>query len=224
MVSDIARAYRSGLMDEIRPDGGTAAHSVVAPQSLPSTRPTTVLFIEDANEVVNKISSMDSSVRKLRSKLYEHEWDRFVQRRVAVSPLDILNELADLGFAWRDVARLVGVSVPAVQKWRKGENLSGDNRRRLAGVIAAYDVIAGRYSIDHVPSWFETPVHDAAPVTPIDLWSAGRRDLVFEAACQGLSSDAIMDQYMPDWRDRFTSNFETFVGSDNELSIRMRER
>lgn len=39
----------------------------------------------------------------------------------------MLSDLAELGFAWRDIARLVKVSVPAVQKWRKGgEGLRGE--------------------------------------------------------------------------------------------------
>ena len=53
----------------------------------------------------------------------------------------MLTELADLGFAWRDIARMVGVSVPAVQKWRKGEKASGDSRIRVASLLAAYNLI-----------------------------------------------------------------------------------
>ena len=42
---------------------------------------------------------------------------RDIARRPA---LDILEELASCGFAWRDIARMVGVSVPALRRWRQG--------------------------------------------------------------------------------------------------------
>ncbi len=48
------------------------------------------------------------------------------------APADLLSELADLGFSWTSVARIVGVSIPAVRKWRQGDAVSGHNRRRLA--------------------------------------------------------------------------------------------
>lgn len=53
----------------------------------------------------------------------------------------MLSDLAELGFAWRDIARLVKVSVPAVQKWRKGEKASGESHSRVASLLAACDLI-----------------------------------------------------------------------------------
>ena len=60
-------------------------------------------------------------------------------RTSALGKLDaapLLSMLGERGFAWRDVARMVGVSVPAVQKWRKGERCTGENRRQVAALVA----------------------------------------------------------------------------------------
>ncbi|WP_271403832.1 hypothetical protein [Kocuria palustris] len=134
----------------------------------------------------------------------------------------MLAELADLGFAWRDIARMVGVSVPAVQKWRRGEKASGDSRSRLASLLAACDLIAGRYLIDEIASWFEVPLSSSAPVTPIVLYSANRADLVFEFASGHVDPEALLSEFDPDWRERHRSDFEVFEAGDGNRSIRMK--
>ncbi|BDR52201.1 hypothetical protein KIM372_01080 [Bombiscardovia nodaiensis] len=47
----------------------------------------------------------------------------------------LLEQISDLGFAWRDVARMLHVSVPAIQKWRrKNARASAENKRNLASL------------------------------------------------------------------------------------------
>ena len=41
------------------------------------------------------------------------------------SGLELLTELNAEGISWRDLARLAEVSVPALQKWRRGERWAG---------------------------------------------------------------------------------------------------
>jgi transcriptional regulator with XRE-family HTH domain len=172
----------------------------------------------------HRVRALTSDVGEVTRRTFEHEWSVLTQQRGAASPIALLNELADMGFTWRDIARLVGVSVPAVQKWRKGERLSGDNRRKLAGLIAACDLVASHFYVDDVASWFEMPIHESAPVTPIDLWAAGEQMLLFETASRHLTGEEVLDRFQPEWRERYASDFETYLASDGELSIRMRER
>ena len=72
----------------------------------------------------------------LLKRIHDVEWRTAAAERGKASVASMLVELADLGFAWRDIARMVGVSVPAVQKWRKGEKASGDSRSQLSSLLA----------------------------------------------------------------------------------------
>lgn len=160
-----------------------------------------------------------------------HQTDYMLQVRFRTSELvgaggqTLLGVLADMGFAWRDIARMVGVSVPAIQKWRRGEGLTGENARKLARLVAACEVIHKfNPMIADVALWFEAPIVDEAPVTPIDLWASGNQQLVFEHARLEVDPLMTMDSFDANWRETYRSDFETYRAGDGDLSIRMRER
>ncbi len=47
-----------------------------------------------------------------------------------------VEQLADHGFAWRDIARVVGVKAcPQFTKWRKGAGVTGENRLNIARLL-----------------------------------------------------------------------------------------
>jgi hypothetical protein len=150
-------------------------------------------------------------------------WQHRTNERGRLAPKTLLQEIADLGFAWRDVARMIGVSVPAVQKWRRSGGVTGDNRRKLASLVALCDEITARYPIQEVASWFEMPISAAAPVTPIDLYAAGRSTLVLDHASNHRDSEEILTAYDPEWRERFRSDFEVYLDTDGEMSIRPKD-
>jgi len=156
--------------------------------------------------------------------LHQHtqfvEWRMRTTARGRASTADMLDELAELGFSWRDVARLVGVSVPALQKWRRGERASGERRRQVASLLAACDLIADHYEVREIASWFEMPLIADAPVTPIDLYVGKRPDLVFEHAGGHADPEQILTQFDGEWRERYRSEFELFRADDGDLSIR----
>ncbi len=136
----------------------------------------------------------------------------------------MLAELAELGFAWRDVARMARVTVQAIQKWRRGAGISGENRHGIASLLAACDLVAERYGIQGVASWFEMPLLPGVPVTPIDLWGAHRPDLVFDYASGHTGPEQILTAWDPEGRDRYRSSFEVFRAEDGRLSIRPKDR
>ncbi|WP_345453890.1 helix-turn-helix transcriptional regulator [Arthrobacter gyeryongensis] len=148
------------------------------------------------------------------------EWRIRTQNRSTLSVKDLLELLADAGFAWRDLARMLGVSVPAIQKWRKGEKSSGENRLKLAGLIAAIDLIASQFHIQDIESWFEMPIVEGVPVTPIDLWAANQAFLVLEFASGHLNPEEALNRFDPSWRETYDSQFETFRAQDGQMSIR----
>jgi hypothetical protein len=160
---------------------------------------------------------------ELHRKVLFQSWQHRTFERGKQAPAALLEEIADLGFAWRDVARMIGVSVPAVQKWRRAGGVTGENRRRLASLLAMCDVITEPGYIQEVASWFEMPLSAHAPVTPIDLYAEGQPDLVLEYASGHGDTEQILTAYDPDWRERFRSAFEVYLDHDGEMSIRPKD-
>ena len=135
----------------------------------------------------------------------------------------LLGELSDLGFSWRDIARMLHVSVPAIRKWRQGGAASGDSRRKVAALMGACNLIMRHSMVDEIASWFEMPL-TSAPVTPIDLYAAGRADLVFDYASGHPDPERLMDEFDPQWRERYRSDFDVVTASDGDFSIVRKER
>jgi hypothetical protein len=204
-------------------DNGTAGLNIALPPPVSETQTVSKVLTE-------RIGCLRRQARVLNQEIDEHhqrshfkEWRDRTSRRGLSSPVDMLDELAELGFAWRDIARAVGVTVQAIQKWRRGARMTGENRHRLAGLLAACDLVAEDYEVHEVASWFEMPMLEAVPVTPIDLWATRRPDLVFEYASGHAGAEQILTTWDPEWREHYRSDFEVFRAGDGQLSIRPKD-
>ena len=133
---------------------------------------------------------------------------------------EMLSELADAGFAWRDIAALAGVSVPAVRRWRQGEAATGANRLAVARIVALVGILRDDHLVSDVASWMEVPLVPDAPVTAIDLAVAGRLQEVVEIAAGHSTGEDVLDRSQPGWRERYRSDFEVFQAPDGELGTR----
>lgn len=208
----------------------TGAHTTVAPTStttsassapgVSETRLSAMQLTERSGAVRGQAHQLSSDTQDVHRDTTFTEWSARTAIRGKEAPTDVLGELAQLGFAWRDIARMVGVSVPAVQKWRRGERITGDNRRNLASLLAACDLVTEHYMVSEVASWFEMPLVNDAPVTPADLYAADRVDLVFEYASGHPDPEVVLTDFDPTWRDRYRSAFEVFTGPDGQPSLR----
>lgn len=148
--------------------------------------------------------------------------DERAASRAREDNLGLLERLREIGLGWRDIARLVGVSVPAVQKWRQGKSIAPENRQRLARIVAVLDVLEEEMVQDPA-SWLEIPVKADVRVTPLDLLAAGRDRLVVQFAGGHCAVDDLLDEYDSTWRSsRVDSGFETFADEDGHRSIRPR--
>lgn len=203
---------------------GTAGTDINPPPSLTKTKTVTTVLTEDFGYIRQQVRNLHEVTDALHQKSQYAEWNARTNTRGRASAHEMLDELADLGFAWRDVAKLVGVSVPAIQKWRRGEGTTGENRQKVASLLAACDLICEHYGIQEVASWFEMPLQLGAPVTPIDLWACGRWDLVLDFASGHTDSEQILIAWDPQWQDRYRSEFDVFRAADGQLSIRPKER
>lgn len=217
----------NGIISTPRPqsysvDPGTATPSVARPIIDTPTRMSALRNTEQARHLVTEVSTLSNDVRENHAEALIHEWLILTSHRAVSSARDLLELLADQGFAWRDIARMLGVSVPAIQKWRKGEKASGENRHRLARLAAAQDLIASQNRIQDIESWFEMPIVEGIPITPIDMWAAGETFLVLEYASGYLDPDEALTRFDPSWRTAYESPFESFRGEDGQMSLRLK--
>ena len=137
---------------------------------------------------------------------------------------EMLNELSQRGFAWRDIARMVGVSVPAVRRWRLGESPTPENLTLIGRLLALVDLLGADHSVADVASLMEMPIVQESPLTAIDLASENRYIDVLELASDHIQGSDVMDRWHPDWRNEYQSEFEVFRAADGETGIRLRDR
>ena len=217
MTTETAPQSASNLADT-----GTAGADIAPPPSISQTQTVVTVLTEGIGHVRHQVRALHEDADALHQRSHFTEWAVRTSQRGRSSPTDLLGELAQLGFAWRDLARMVGVTVQAIQKWRRGSGTSGENRHKIASLLAACDLVADHYGIHEVASWFEMPLLPGVPVAPIELWESGQPDLVFEYASGHTDPDQILTTWDPQWRDRYRSDFEVFRAGDGQLSIRQK--
>lgn len=208
----------------LRDEGTVGVELIEAHQPPSETLPAVSKLVEGIGLLRSHTRFMHEDVTELHHKGVFVEWDDLSGQLGRAGASTMLDELADLGFSWRDLARLIGVSVPAIQKWRRGEGVTGGNRRKIAGLLAAMRMISHNGGIEDVASWMEMPLRAGVPVTPMDVWTAARVDLLFDYAISQIEAEDVLTALDPDWRERFRSEFEVFKAGDGQLSIRMKER
>ena len=164
----------------------------------------------------------EATIGQLHSDSLEEELRSRAVRHAREQLPTLLERLSTLGFSWRDIAKLAGVSVPAVRKWRQGESATGDNRQRVARIVALCEIAAQRFHIADVAGWLETPLHPDAPLNGLDLMASERFDLVLALAHeQPGDPERVLDEFEPDWRARYRSDVEVFTASDGMPALRL---
>ncbi|HUB72397.1 MAG TPA: hypothetical protein VL984_18390 [Acidimicrobiales bacterium] len=168
----------------------------------------------------NDTASLSERAADIHHVSFSVQLDTMTTRLATQSPVRLLDELGDLGFAWRDIARMVGVSVPALRRWRAGERPTGDNRREIAQLLAFVKIIVDHGFVFEPASWMEMPVSSAIATTAIDLYSEGQLEIVFDLATHNITAEQALDLIEPDWRTSEESNWEVLVAEDGAPYIR----
>jgi len=138
------------------------------------------------------------------------------------SGLVLLEMISASGLSWRDIARIGQVSVASVQKWRRGDGMTGANRANMARLAAILQQLPN-HMIGEPSAWLEAKVLPNVGVTPLDLLAEGRFDLVL-ALATGTDTkgevESVLDDYNVDWRVIFVDNDFTVVkGQDGRPVI-----
>jgi hypothetical protein len=177
---------------------------------------------ERTSTLSERVETLQTESDELRSDVVMREWQMMSSDLVRRDMPSLLGALADLGFAWRDVARMIGVSVPAIQKWRRGGTPTGESRFNAAAALAACVLIIEHYRVKDVAGWFQAPILMGYPITALDLYSARKVPLVFELASGYADPERVLSDYDSAWREKYKSEFEVFL-SDDGPALRQRE-
>lgn len=207
---------RTGGTGQVLEDEPTRTRTIAElDEEVAHQRNRTRLLSDDVSALTNRTSTLH---RQTTEK-------RLTERAAGLTrstPRALLVRLEERGFSWRDIARCLHVSVPAVRKWRQGETISGENRLRLARFVALCDLLEEAHMVNDVAGWFETPLRTDVPVTPLDLYVSGHESLVIDYAAQQLPPDQVLDHHDPKWRVRRADAWERFTATDGAVSLRMR--
>lgn len=199
----------------------------VAPSEVP---PSKTLTIEErvrdiaarAGHVRNSTSLVSSDAAEIQHEAVHVQLDIRTAHLARREPATLLEQLSGMGFAWRDIARMVRVSVPALRRWRAGELPSGEHRRGIARLLAFAETIRDDHMIFEPASWMEVPISGDAPITPIDLYAADHLDTVFDLAAEHFTPEDALDQAVPGWRDKYRSDWEVDTADDGQPYIRLK--
>ncbi len=196
----------------------TAADStVLRPQAL--SPPTTIS--NSAGDLRSIVWLLHTDVRELHNNTRERDLDELASRRAWSEPSELLDELAATrGLAWVQIARLVGVSVPALRKWRLGETVSPDNRRELARLAEFFGMITSA-PIGDPAAWLELRLAEETTLTGLDIYAARRADLLLELAFGHITAARLLEEFDPQWREKHghDERFAVRVSADGNLSI-----
>jgi transcriptional regulator with XRE-family HTH domain len=207
----------SPTMAETAPSSSVAVPRIAQPTTLSSD-----VIANRAGALRNDVGLLSHDVAAFHSESLAMQLAARTDEAAKRAPTDLIEEIAALGFSWTGVARLCGVSIPALRKWRQGEPPSGENRRKLAQIVAFVGVVANDHLITDVASWLDVPLAGTS-ISGLELFAAGHVAELLEYAAEKLDSTLLLDRTVSGWRLQIDSQFEVFDAEDGERAIRLRQ-
>jgi transcriptional regulator with XRE-family HTH domain len=201
---------------------GTSAGAVS--DYAPSTPSETRALSLRADYLRTEIDLLGGEVQELHGEARELDMTDRTLEKTKKSVAGLLEELASgRGMGWSDIAEVVGVSISAIRKWRKGGDASPDSRSKLARIAALLDVLEEKGLVQDPAGWMEMdlPLEAGYFIRPLDLYLEGHVTALIELAEQRQTVAQVLDQVRPNWRES-QSGFEVFLDVDGERSIRLR--
>ncbi len=182
--------------------------------------------ISEAAAIRDEVGILDADSTDLHRRAQLLELDQRTAQVGMQEPRELLDALGvEWGLSWAAVARLLHVSETAIRKWRRGDQITPENRRRLARLVSMLEMLkASKYPVKDPASWLEMRVSDHATVTPVDLYVANRTDLIFELAGRRKSSHDVLAEFDPEWQSTYAvdQRFTVVDAADGHKAIVMR--
>ena len=198
--------------------GGVSDYAQTAPNE------TRVLSLR-ADYLRTKVDMLGGEVQELHSEARELDLADRTLEKAKKSVTGLLEELVgDRGMGWSDIAEILGVSISAIRKWRKGGDASPASRLNLARIATLLDVLEQKGLVQDPASWMEIdlPLEPGYFIRPWDLYLEGHVTALIDLAEQRQTVAQVLDQVRPNWRDS-RSDFEVVLDVDGERSIRPRD-
>jgi hypothetical protein len=204
---------------ELDAEQGTGSTGVELPRS-PTTTMATVArrwgMLRDRTAVLDAEVGTDHRAAQLFTL------ELLARERSRDDVVTLLREIsAERGLGWSDIARLVGVSVQAVRKWRRQAPVAGENRLAVARLAALLDMLT-EIPVSDPAGWLEIPVIEGYSLRQLDLYCLGRADLLFDLAHLRISPEQAMGELAPNWRERYGLEHEVYEAEDGHRSVRRR--
>lgn len=206
------------------PGSGGALPTAALAITPPYTPPTTAALIPQVAALRYEADLIQAKTVSLDRRVHEVDLDRRTDEWQMKGVLSLLTAISERwGMGWSELARTVGVSVPALRKWRLGESASPANRRALARLAATLEMLSDQFMIEDPASWLEIPLADST-LSLVDAYAAGRQDLVIEYAGRRIdSAEQLLAEFAPNWQAGLDARFETYPASDGHRAIRERD-
>jgi len=198
--------------------GGVSDYAPLPPNS------TRALSVR-ADYLRTEVETLGGEVQELHGEARELDLIDRTFQKTKKSVSSLLEELAsERGMGWSDIAEVVGVSISAVRKWRKGGDASPGSRSKLARIAALLDVLEEKGLVQDPAAWMEMdlPLDPGYFIRPLDLYLEGHVLALIDLAEQRQTVAQVLDQVKPNWRAN-RSDFEVFVDTDGQRSIRRRD-
>jgi DNA-binding transcriptional regulator YiaG len=193
----------------------------IAPVTFPVPLPVNVdLVVRYRSEREHVRESREGVLEALKRRLETRE-AAYRRRRVQ----DVVAELHEVvGLNQLTMARALGVTSAAVRKWLRGENARPEIAARLFRLVALLDLLK-EAGVEEPAGWIDVPVSVESTLTPLNLFTAGRPDLVLLLANDAADPYEVLDEYDPDWRSRFAPDrfhkVVTLPGGDRAIVPRI---
>lgn len=207
---------------------GTGTYQVTRADQIPDrqvdelTARDSAVLARNYGRLRDLVEILNEDVNEAHREVQKYDLDEHARSKAKKSVPTLLQELStDRGMAWRDIARLVDVSVSAIRKWRNNGAASPEKRLALARLAAFLDLLEG-FMVEDPAGWLEVPMAEGYTVRHIDLYEAGRPDLLLDIVGLRIDEISALDRFDQEWRTRYRSDFEVFEPADGNLSIRKR--
>lgn len=200
---------------------GTETTALRPPVPLDHTRSSADLLADDAGWLRHWSRAVNGTVVTLHDDALSLQLEARTNELKKRPLVDLLDECATRGFAWRDVARILKVSVPALRKWREGGGIDGAHRFTLSRLVAFCVIAESEHGVSDVAGWLEQPLVSRCPVTGLDLAADERFEDLLALASGQIAPESVLDEAQPGWRDAPDDGAEVFIAADGLPGIRI---
>jgi transcriptional regulator with XRE-family HTH domain len=181
--------------------------TIRSPREMGQTRTSQTREIRDivvgTAELRSSTSDLHSEATALDEAVLALELDN---RASALAQEDVGDLLATAregyGLTWEDLAGMIGVSSAALRKWRRGEQVSAQNRHHLAKALAFCELLGRRDPrITDVAQWLTEPFLSSTELRGLDLYGANYASQLLSVARGQTTRTALLDMFDPNWRN-----------------------